>query len=341
MLSLLKKSELTDGVEIHTDLLSTIPTALSVRRAQRLGKPNQLPNEDPKGPDGCPFCNPEKLVGKPKLDFVADRKVAAFPNAAPYMPYDQKVLFLWNDDLAIRKSRLHITKLDELRRIDFYLLLKGVIECAKLFARKPITSYDLPRMIVGFNLGKLAGQTVPHIHAQYGWDSNVSRETICEKRLGLYYRELGQEQLIVYPSDDNNGEVKVIAPWSPKGQYHIDLHFTKYEIHKFDERDIKIFAHFAWRIVKHYVEKLGIQNLNIVFLGSPLQREVVPVVVQFVPRVNMAALYEILGVNVVDTPPSAIAASFRTICWQEEIKNAESYDPEKEWQEVVSNSASK
>ena len=32
---------------------------------------------------------------------------------------------------------------------------------------------------------------------------------------------------------------------------------------------------------------------------------------QFVPRVNLAAMYEILGVNVVDTFPQSIAAEFR------------------------------
>ncbi|MCX6720665.1 MAG: hypothetical protein NTW11_02570 [Candidatus Staskawiczbacteria bacterium] len=336
MNSLLNKSELTNGVEIHTDLLSTVPTALSIKRAQRLGKPHQEPNKDELGVDGCRLCNPEKLAGKPKLDFVAGGKVASFPNAAPFLPYDQKVLFVWHDDVAIRKGKIHITKLGELRKIDFYLLLKGVIECARRFAKNPITSYDIPRMVLGFNFGKLAGQTIPHIHAQYGWDSHVSRETICDRRLGLYYRELAQEQLIIYPQDENNGEVKLIAPWSPRGQYHVDLHFARYEIHKFSERDIKIFAHFAWRIVKHYVETLGIQNINIVFMGSPLQREVVPVVAQFVPRINMPALYEVLGVNVVDTPPSAVAASFRSICWQEEVKIAEAYDPEEDWKNLIS-----
>lgn len=330
---MLKKSELAGGVEIHTDLLSVIPTALSRKRSQRLGKPKQESNADNiGGADNCLFCNPEKLQGQPTLEYKVNGCVAGFSNAAPYMPYDQKVMYLWHDDLETRKNTLHIFKLEDLRREELYFLLKAAIEYGQDFAKGPIRSYDLPRMVFGFNLGRVAGQTIPHIHAQYGWDIIVGGETITEERLKLYYQELEQEQLIIHQDD----KVKVIAAWTPKGQYHIDLHFNKYEIYKLDDEDVKIFAHLGHCILEHYVKGITIQNVNIVLLSSPLQREIVPVVAQFVPRVNMPALYEILGVNVVDTPPSDIAAEFRrNIRWEDEIKKANSYDPKKGLNDIL------
>ncbi len=112
ILHLLKKSELAGGVEIHKDILSVIPTALSRKRAQRLGKPNQEPmednfggNENKGGPDNCRLCNPEYLHGHPTLEHKVDRCVASFSNTAPYMPYDQKVMHLWHDNLETRKKK--------------------------------------------------------------------------------------------------------------------------------------------------------------------------------------------------------------------------------------------
>ncbi len=222
----------------------------------------------------------------------------------------------------------------DLRAEELYFLLKAAVEYGKRLAKGPIRTYDLPRMVFGFNLGRLAGQTVPHIHAQYGWDVHVGGETITEKKLSLYYEELEQEQLVIHKDD----KVKVIAPWTPKGQYHVDLYFDKkYEIHKLDDEDMKIFAHLGHCIIQHYVKGLTIQNLNIVFESSSLQREITPVIAQFVPRVNMPALYEIKGVNVVDTPPSDIAAEFRkNIDWEDEIHRAREYNPYKELQNRVS-----
>ena len=78
--------------------------------------------------------------------------------------------------------------------------------------------------------------------------------------------------------------------------------------------------------------------MNIVFLSSPLQREIVPVIAQFVPRVNMPALYEILVGNVVDTPPTDIAAEFRKgigLSWETEFKNAAAYDPIKGLENIL------
>jgi len=329
MFTLLTKSELSGGVEIRNDLLSSVPTALSRKRAQRLGKPEQKPNEDNGGgPDKCLLCNPEMLMGQPTLSFKMDNDVAAFDNAAPFLPRDQKVLFMWHEDANMRKRSLHVYQLKDVRREELYFLLSAGIEFGKAFPPEATTTFDILRMIVGFNLGRLAGQTIPHVHMQYGWDVIVGGRTITRNQLNLYYEELEAADLTLY-ADKN---VKVIAPWTPKGQYAIDLHFyDNYEIRNLSEREIKIFAHFGWCILQHYVN-LGIQNVNIVFTNSPLDRKIEPVVAHFVPRVNMPALYEILGVNVVDTPPTAIAEEFRrNINWEDEIRNIiDAYNPKAE-----------
>ena len=131
--------------------------------------------------------------------------------------------------------------------------------------------------------------------------------------------------------------MRVVAPWTPKGQYHLDLHFvTKFEVHKLDETDLRIFAHLGHRILEHYRRELTIENVNIIFIGSPLQRQMIPVIARFIPRVNMPALYEYLGVNVVDTPPTDIAAEFRkNIRWEDELRNARAYDQEKSLAEIL------
>ena len=59
----------------------------------------------------------------------------------------------------------------------------------------------------------------------------------------------------------------------------------------------------------------------------------------------MTALYEIRGVNVVDTPPSKIAEEFKRytggetkeINWVELIGKAQSFDPEEEYNKLVRN----
>lgn len=336
MYTLLMRSELPGGVEIRNDLLSTIPTALSRKRAERVGKPKQEPNEDnPGGPEKCILCNPEKLVNQPSLQFKCSKRVAAFNNAAPYLPRDQKVMYLWHDDRNVRMAKLHVYELDKVRRMELYYLLSAAIEFAKAFPPQATTTYDLLRMVAGFNLGRFAGQTIPHIHMQYGWDVVVSGKNITQRQLDLYYEELGHEGLILYCDAD----IKVIAPWTPKGQYALDLHFAqKYEIRNLSAKEIKLFAYFGWKILQHYAD-IGIHNVNIVFLNSPLDRMILPVIVQFVPRVNMPALYEIMGVNVVDTPPTAISEEFRrNINWDDEIRQVEQYNPDSEWSETIETS---
>ncbi len=223
--------------------------------------------------------------------------------------------------------------LGDLRVEELYYLLSAAIEYGRGFARGPLESFDLPRMVTGFNFGKLAGQTIPHFHGQYGWEVVIDGEAITKEHLSLYYSELRKEHLILYEDD----RIKVIAPWTPKGQFHIDLHFNKvYEIHRMDEPDVKLFASLGHSIVQHCVGNLTIQNINVVLLNSPLQRQIIPVIAQFVPRVNMPALYEVKGVNVVDTFPQDIAMTFRGIKWDEEVSKGLVYDPTPGWLKIIS-----
>jgi len=333
------ENEYPAGVFYHTDILNPRPTALSRRRAQRVNAPRQQPNEDlPGGVEECRLCNPEKLKNNPTLEFLLDRKVANFPNADPFLPYDQRVIMLWHDDREIRKKKFHIYKLEDIRREELYYGLKATIELGKRFIEEPLRTTDLPRMVVGLNLGRLAGQTIPHIHTQYGWEIVMIKEKVTENRLNLYYEELEEQQLILN-KDDGDEKVRVIAPWTPKGQYQLDLHFNgKYEIHKLEEEDIRLFAHLADRVLKHYVSNLAIQNVNIVFKSSPLGRSIAPVIASIVPRVNMPAMYEIVGIDVVDKFPGDIAAEFRKINWREEINKGREYDPESSLKNILEES---
>src|SRR3989344_467098 len=158
-LALLERTEWAGGVESHIDFLSAIPTSLSRKRAQRLGKPKQKRNPDNKGGVAkCLFCNPERLQGKPTLDYKVDKHVAGFENAAPYMPYHQRVMYMWDDDEKKRKDAFHRFKMGDVRREELFFLLKAAVEYGREFSTHLLKSCDLPRMIFGFNLGKLAGQ---------------------------------------------------------------------------------------------------------------------------------------------------------------------------------------
>jgi galactose-1-phosphate uridylyltransferase len=325
---LLSKNELPGEIEIHSDLLAILPSALSRKRALKVG---QEPQEEMQDSPSCIACDPSrKQFGtSPVVDLIKNR-VARFDNDYPYMSGDQQVLFLWHDDAAVRKEHLHRYRLRELGRRELYWLLRGCVERGKGY-EAPNRDHDLVRMVAGFNLGRLAGQSLAHFHVQYGWEVVVNRRTISQRELDLYFEELAWHDLILY----RNERITIVAPWTPKGQYALEVYFNgKFEILELDDEDLRIFACLGSRLVQKYVE-LGIQNLNIVLANSPKGRKTEPLVVHFVPRVNMAALYEIKGVNVVDTPPQKIAEEFRRLGaggrggmnWAEILKDATTYDP--------------
>lgn len=311
---LLQKNDLPGEIEIHTDLLSSMPSALSRKRAEKVGNIRQKDMDDPKGAKGCILCHPDlRPRGANPLEVLIDDKVACFGNDYPYLPADQRVIFLWNHDEGAREQALHKTRISEVTHRELYWLLLGAIKCGQAY-RQPEHTYDLMRMVCGLNLGRLAGQSQPHVHLQYGWEVALHRRSISPQELDLYFEELNYEKLILFESHPSTDATKLrlVVPWTPKGQFAVDLYFTdKYQLTEMGENDIRAFAFIGEAIIQRY-RSLGIKNLNIVFSNSPYGRKIEPLTAHFVPRVNVAALYEISGVNVVDTPPSRIVEEFRS-----------------------------
>lgn len=337
-LHLLHKNDLQGEIEIHSDLLSIMPSALSRRRALKVGRESQKLMEDP-APEKCILCHPEqKPVGMSRHSVLIEDKVAFFDNDFPYLPRHQKVVFLWHSVEQRRLKGLHRCQLDHFGMSELFWLTKGCIDLGKDYP-VPVETFDLMRMVMGFNIGSLAGQSIPHFHAQYGWEVVLNRRPISECELELYYEELEHSDLVIYRDE----RIRVIAPWTPKGQFALELHFCrKYEITEMDDKDIAYLTVFGHAIIKKYLS-LGIRNLNIVFSNSPHGRKIEPLVVHFVPRVNMTALYEIKGVNVVDTPPQKIAEEFRrhgangqeAINWAELTRDATGFSADSVFEEEI------
>jgi len=327
----------SQSVEKHDDLFSLGGTSnISPKRAQKLGREEQKPMQDnPNGADGCLLCNPHlKKQGTSPVEVVFPDRVANFLNDFPFLAKDQRVIFLWHSDPEKRKKHLHHYRLEDVGEIDLYWLLKAGIKLGNNAAMS-LKNSDLMSMVVGFNLGHLAGQSIPHVHIQYGWDCeiNVKKHSISPQQLAQYFDELEQANLLISQSE----RVKLVAPWTPKGQYALDLYFNdKFDICEMDNLDVKLFASFGFWIIRRYLE-LGIQNLNIVFTNSAKGRKTQPLTVHFVPRVNIPALFEIRGVNVVDTPPSMIANKFRIVDWTKTLKDANAFEPDQAFERLTRN----
>ena len=328
------KNDLPGEIEIHTDLLSIAPSALSRKRALKVGREKQLPMED--GGKFCLLCNPErKEPGSSPVEVILENRVASFINDFPYLPGDQRVLFLWHSEEELRKKAFHRCALSALDGVELYWMMAGCLKLGREF-QVPVRTYDLMRMVAGFNIGRLAGQSIPHFHMQYGWEVALEHRSISQEELDLYFEELAYCDLVIY----ENKQIRIVAPWTPKGQFALEIHFRdKFDILEMDEGDVRLFACLGRRIMEEYIG-LGIQNLNIVFGGSPKGRKIEPLVVHFVPRVNMTALYEIRGVNVVDTPPQKIAEEFRRgINWVDLMRQVAAFDPEAEIERRLANAA--
>lgn len=324
------KSNSVNGIEIHSDVLAGGYSLHSRERGKKVGRLNQeIALDNNGGADKCLFCNPENLRGHPQLEYFEKGNVAAFENAAPYFPYDPKVVMLWNDDLEKRKESLHKFKLEDLGREELFFFLKSSIEMGNRFSNSCPSDYNLQRMCFGMNLGRMAGQSIPHFHGQYGWDVVVNpSKPVNKEELALYYRELEDEDLVLC-EDDGLG-LKVIVPWTPKGQYQIDLHFYKnHETRTLSEEQMKVYSHLTHKIIQNYVGNMNIQNMNIAFSNSPMHKVITPVIAQIIPRTNTPALYEMLtGTNVIDAGLSDVAAEFRkSIDWKSEIDVGKNYNP--------------
>ena len=328
---LLNKNDLTLDIEIHSDPLCILPAALSRSRAFKRNKvvQEEMPdNED--GPAGCPFCNTNSLDTKPAIRRHLNGKVISFPNAAPFLPGDQRVICLSHDDRKKRYAYAHRYTFSDFGAEDFYAMTYAAVELAKEFPTTPDgealqKGSKLIRCIAGFNIGRLAGQSIPHLHLQYGWEVALAARDIKPEVLNLYYRELRDEKLVLYEDES----YAAVVPWTPKGQYHIEIHFKgKYELSHMEEEDVRVLSYIANHIVRRY-EEAGIRNVNILFSGSPYRRAREPLTAQFVPRVNMTALYEMLGVNVVDTFPEDISSFFQlNVRWRDIAAAARKFDPQ-------------
>src|SRR3989442_15663615 len=119
----LKTNALPGDIDIHSDLLSVLPAALSRKRALKAGREKQDEMPDPKGPGGCILCDPKrKPPGSFQSEVVIADRVADFLNDFPYLPGDQRVVFLWHADERIREKSLHKCKLNEFRKMDLFWL---------------------------------------------------------------------------------------------------------------------------------------------------------------------------------------------------------------------------
>jgi galactose-1-phosphate uridylyltransferase len=346
------RNALPGEIDIHSDILSVQPVAISRKRGSKVGKESQKPMEEwPNKPDGrksCIFCHPaQKELNLSLKECIILNRVADFVNDFPYM-HTQRVVFLWHDDEAIRENCLHRVQLDALRKMDLYWLLNGCLirgrEYKNAYPDNLLKRETNPMAaVVGFNFGKLAGQSQPHIHAQCGYEVVLNPRRISQKQLALHYEELHAAGLILYGQDDNS-PVKVIVPWTPLGQFAIEIHFTQlFEISNMSDHDIRIFTVLGHAIIQKYLS-LGIQNLNIAFSNSPVDKQLEPLRIRFVPRTGIAAFYEIIkGVGVVDTHPSTIVEELLrrtsnpqvTLNWSDLMKQAETYDPDAEFIQAV------
>ncbi len=330
----------TQTIEIHSDPLCVRPSAISKLRKFKVNKLEQEEIRDlDGGPEVCPFCNPSLLdqnmshrEDDPVVLKHLDNKVISYENAAPFLAGDQRILCMWHEDRCMRYRHAHKFSIADMTTVEFYYLVLTARELARKFpesyeGQKLQKKEFFPiRCIAGFNIGKLAGQSMPHFHLQYGWDVVLPESVnpdIDKSLMSLYYAEMTRQNLILWEDE----RIYILAPWTPKGQYHIEIHFKdKYEITHLDDSDVRVLSYVSNYLLRSY-ESLGIRNMNIVYVGSPYKKEYVPFYVQFIPRSNTTALYEMIGVNVVDTSPSEIASKFEEK-WKGIISEANACDVE-------------
>jgi galactose-1-phosphate uridylyltransferase len=325
-------------IHIHEDLLSIVPSAFSRKRERKPGTEIQKEKIDHVGYSGCILCHPaikkQKNPSGTPHEIRIRGKVATFLNDFPYLPYEHRLFFMYSENEMEKEHACHKFSIGQFSDVEFYWLLRACLDDAKIF-KSPAESADRLRLIAGFNIGDLAGQSVPHFHLQSGWEVVLGPREFTKAELDLYFKELQAEDLVIFENDN----YAIIAPWTPSGKYAVNFYFkSKNEITDLDDRDLKTFAVVGSEILKIYHHYLGITNVNVVMRGSVKDCRTEPLQMQFVPRVNLAAMYEILGVNVVDTFPQSIANEFRrthtsasdaTIPpWFELFESAASFDPE-------------
>ena len=334
--SMLKETSVGQGIKMHTDLLSILPTEIAPLRQF---KPDRIRQEEltdrPGGAHACRLCVPELLDLNPQVSYHLDGRVMSFPNVSPYLPGDQRVLALWHSEPEQRYAHAHKVRLADFSAVELYYLTRTAAELAQAFpstrqGRELCQDRYPARCITGFNLGPLAGQSVRHVHAQYGFDLAIDPKVITPAKLSCFYEEMRDADLVLHEDDT----LMLVAPWTPKGPYNLELHFpNRYELRELGDVELRAMAYFGDVILTQY-RKLGIQNMNILFTGSPYLKTWEPLRVQFIPRVDQPALYEMTGVTVVSTSPGQIAAFFiNAIRWRDVARTACEFDPERAYAE--------
>ena len=332
-------------IHIHDDPLCIMPSALSRKRERKPNTELQKEKEDRDRYEGCILCHPavkkQRNSTGSELEIKIPDKVATILNDFPYLPYQHRLYFLWNQGDSVKRHACHKYQIGDFGRAELYWLLRACKEDAAAF-KSPPEMADRVRLIAGFNIGELAGQSLAHFHLQSGWEVVLNPREFTHQQLALYFNEIREEDLVIFET----AHYSLIAPWTPAGKYAVDLYFTdKNEISELTDHDLRTFAVIGDTILRIYHKYLGITNVNIVLRGSPLDCSTEPLQFHFVPRVNLAAMYEILGVNVVDTFPQSIAAEFRRAHldpnrvvlqpWPELFQSVKSFDPEHEfWKRV-------
>lgn len=318
--------EVSDNLIARKDCFSPFGVTVASERGNKKGKELQKPMKDTEGVKNCIFCHPELIyTQRSRLSVIIPDRVACMPNQYPFLN-QHYLVFQWHSDAEKREQFLHLYQLEKFRKMQLFWLLKGCVELGKNKLLSQSNSDYQTRFITGLNLGKLAGQSVPHFHAQCGFEIS-SEENIenSNNELKLYINKLADYNLIIY----QNKSLNLIAPWSPKGSFALDLCWTdKFHIHEMNEDDLKIAAVFGEQIINQYI-KLGFQNLNIFFSNSPIGLNSQPLTLHFVPRANISAFYELLGNLVVDSGPEKTMELFGgAIDWNKIYEYIELFDPD-------------
>jgi len=237
---LISNSFRAQDIHIHEDLLSSMPSALSRKRERKPNSEIQKDKQDTSGYPNCIFCHPEvkrkkNPVGS-TLEVRIPGKVATLLNDFPYLPYDHRLYFLWSDDVTEKEQVCHKFKIDDFGRIELYWLMLACRDDAKKF-KSPIETANRVRLIVGFNIGDLAGQSVPHFHLQSGWEIVLNPREFTHQQLQLFFNEIHAEDLVIFEND----KYSLIAPWTPAGKYAVDLYFRgKYVIGELNQNDTTV-----------------------------------------------------------------------------------------------------
>lgn len=319
-----------NDITIHEDLLSSMPSAISKLREGKPFTPNSTEKRAQRtSSNTCIMCHEENKPNGSRHEVAISGVVKKFANDFPYLPFHHQLYYLCPDDDAALRA-IHESDINEFGFMELYWLLKACRDDA-ISPRPDHTTIDRRRHVAGFNLGVLAGQSQDHIHLQSGWEVVLEPREIAAQELALFLYELKKEGLVIYEDD----EVAFVAPWTPWGPYSVDLIYKKsHELTDLSDLQLHRLAEVGEQIVRIYTDEIardatkngedwGLQNVNIVMQGAPSGFDTEPLIFHFVPRTNATAMYEILGVNVVDTMPTTTHTIFSrgSRRWEDSFKS--------------------